>query len=71
MLRDNVHGDLGQIHVGPDSSGGGDAGLLQDLLYHHPDQIIGAAGIDGSIGSDIDEHFVDRIDMDILRRKEL
>jgi len=70
MFCNDIHGDLGKVHVGPDPSGSGDPGLFQDLLDHHPDQVVSAAGIDGSIGSDINEYFVDGIDMNVLSGKE-
>ena len=71
MLCNDIHGDLGQVHVGADSTCGSDTGLLQNLLDHHPDQVMGTAGIDGSVWCDINEHFIDGINMDILCGKEL
>ena len=32
VLCDDVHGDFGEVEVGADAGGGGDAGFLQNLL---------------------------------------
>ena len=67
MLCSDIHSDLAEIQVGPDSGRGCDPGQIQYVQYHCPGQFPGSHPVSAQIGCDIDKHFVNGIDVDVLR----
>ena len=67
LFRHNVHGHLGQIEVGADAGGGGDACFGQYGAYHSEGELVGRHAVSGEIWSEVNEYLVDGVDVDILR----
>ena len=68
MLGHDVHRHLRQIHVGADAGRGGDARLRENVTHDGTRHLVRAHAQRAQIGRGIDEHLIDRIDMDVLGR---
>ena len=68
MFGHDVHGDLCQIHIRPDPSGGGDAGGVEHITDHRDSQLMGGHAVSVQIGSDIQEALIYGVHMDVLGR---
>ena len=68
VLGQNVQGHLAQVQVGADARRGGDAGLGEDLLDDGGGELPGVHAPGLQVGGGVDEHLVDGIDVDVLRR---
>ena len=64
----DIHGDLGQVHIGADAAGRGDAGGGEDIPDHGHGQFMGRHAVKGQVVGDIDKNFIHGIHMDIFRR---
>lgn len=66
MFGDDVHGDFGEIEVGANAGGGGDAGFLVNVAEHGGDKIArGGASVFEVIG-DVAEDFVDGVGKEVV-----
>ena len=61
-----VEGDLGQKHIGADSGGGDQPQFFLDVLLNAGNKLLGAAMIKIEIGAEIEEGFVDRVDVEVF-----
>ena len=68
MLCPNVHGDLAQIQVRADPRSRGDARLFQHVQDHPHGKLPRGKFIGIQIFGRVDEHLVDGIHVDVLRR---
>ena len=69
VLGDDIHGNLGQVQVRPDAGGGGDAGLTEDIGYDRARQLVRGGAVQAQVPRHVDEHLVDRVDVDVLGRR--
>ena len=67
-LSYNIHGDLAQVQIGSDPSGGCDAGFLKHFSDHHGGKFLRRHSAGFQIRRRIHEHLVNGVHMDILRR---
>ena len=65
-LGHDIHGDLGQVHIGADAGCGGDAGVVKHIPDHGHGQFMGCHIISFQITGDIHEAFIHGIDMDVF-----
>ena len=68
MFRHDVHSDLGQIQVRADARRGGDPGRGEDFPDQFHCEVAGGEFVEFQIRSRVDEHLVDGIDVDVVRR---
>ena len=68
MLCHDVHSDLAEVHVGADACRGRDARGGQNVQNDFHGELAGCKFVGAEVVGCIDEHLVDGIDMDILRR---
>ena len=66
MLGDDIHGDFGQIHVGADAGSGGDAGFIENFAHDGSRHGMRPHTQRAQVWRDVDEHLVNRVDMDVL-----
>ncbi len=62
-----VHRDFAEIHVGADAGSGGDASFGEHVADHTHGEVVRRETVGVEVGSDIHDHLVDGIDVDILR----
>ena len=63
---DDVHGNLGQVHIGANAGCGGDAGIVEHIPDHGHGQLVGGHIVGFQITGDIHEAFIHGIDVDVL-----
>ena len=68
VFRHDVHSDFGQIQVRADSRRGGDSGIGEHLPDQLHREIMGGEFVKFQIRGRVDEHLVDGIDVDVVRR---
>ena len=71
MLRANVHGDLGQIQIRPNARRSGDTGRLQNVEDDFPGKFTGRQMVGLQVAGGVDEHLIDAVWVDVLRRHML
>ncbi len=71
VLRADVHRHFAQVQIGPDSRGRRDPGLAVHFLHELLRELARRHAVSFKVGGGVDHHFVDGIDMDVLRRDEL
>ena len=64
----DIHRHLAEIEVAADAGGSGNAGFLQHLQDHLHGKFPRGKAVAGKIIGGVDEHLIDGIDVDILRR---
>ena len=64
----DVHRDLGEIEVGADAGRGGDAGFVENVADHLHCQLPCCQVIGVQIGGGVDQHLIDRIDVNVFGR---
>ena len=69
VLGLDVHRDLAEVEVGPDAGRGRDARLAEHLLDDLAREVVGREPVGAQVGRGVDEHLVDRIDVDVFRRE--
>ena len=67
MFGHDVHGHFGQVQVGADACGGGDAGLVVDRPHDVACQFVRGFSVGVQVARGVHEHFVDGVDVDIVR----
>ena len=68
VLRHDVHRHLGEIEVCADARRGCNASLLEDALDEPHRELMGRQAVHPQILRGVDEHLVDGIDVDVVRR---
>ena len=71
MLRANVHGDLGQIQIRPNARRSSDTGRLQNVEDDFPGKFTGRQMVGLQVAGGVDEHLIDAVWVDVLRRHML
>lgn len=71
MLRANVHGDLGQIQIRPNARRSSDTGRLQNVEDDFPGKLTGRQMVGLQVAGGVDEHLIDAVWVDVLRRHML
>ena len=71
VLGDDIHCHLAQIQVAADACRGGNSGAFQHLQHQPHGKFTGSQPVDPQVGSGVNEHLVDGVDMDILRCHKL
>ena len=66
MLGHDVHGDLGEVEVGADAGGGGDAGLREDVEDHLAGELRRGHVVEREVVGDVDEDLVDGVHQKVL-----
>ena len=61
-----VHGDFCKVHIGSDSDGCGDSCFAQNVAYHFDSQLAGGYTVNFQIIGAIDEHLVDRVNVNVF-----
>lgn len=67
MFGHDVHGHFGQVQVGADACGGGDAGLVVDRPHDVACQFVRGFSVGVQVARGVHEHFVDGVDVDVVR----
>ena len=67
VLGPNVHGNLGQVQIGPHPRRSGDAGGFQNIQNDGPGQLPGGHVVGVQVVGHIHEHLVNAVREDILR----
>ena len=68
VLGGDVHGHLGQVQVGADACGSSDAHGALHVQNHLYRQLLGGEVIGFQVGGGVDEHLIDGVDVNVLRR---
>ena len=67
MFGHDVHGHFGQVQVGADACGGGDAGLVVDRPHDVACQFVRGFSVGVQVARGVHEHFVDGIHVNVVR----
>ena len=67
MLRHNVHGYFGKIQIRPDSGGGRNAGIFQNVQNDLHGELFRSQAVEIQVICGVDEHLVDGVGVDVLR----
>ena len=68
VLGGDVHRKLGEVEVGADAGGGGDAGGGKNLPDDGPGQVVGGGPVEFEVGRRVDKDLVDGVDHHVLGR---
>ena len=68
VLGAHVHGHFAQKQVRPDACRGGDARFLQHRRHELLGKGAGGEAVQGQVAGGVDEHLVDGVNVDVLRR---
>ena len=68
FLRDDVHGDLGQVQIRADASRRRDARVVQHVADHGHGELVCGHAVGAQIVGHVDEDLVDGVDEDVFRR---
>ena len=71
VLGPDVHGDLGQIQIRPNARRSGDTGRLQNVEDDFPGKFTGRQMVGLQVAGGVDEHLIDAVWVDVLRRHML
>ena len=66
MFRFDIHRNFREVEVRSDTGGGGDARCPQDVPDHADGEFVRRAAIGFQVRRGVDEHLVNRIDMDVF-----
>ena len=66
VLGDDVHSDFGEVEVGADACGSGDACFAQHVAYHCHCELVGCHLVGAEVVGGVDEDFVYGVDVNVF-----